>query len=59
MGDLKLDRSGLATRGLLVRRLVLPGGMAGTEAVFKFISEEISKDTYLNVMDQYRPLTGG
>ena len=50
-----LDGRGLATKGLIIRHLVLPGGMAGTEAVMKFISSEISKDTYMNVMDQYRP----
>jgi len=55
VGDLRISRKGLAERGLLIRHLVLPGGMAGTGAVMKFIAEEISKDTYLNVMDQYRP----
>jgi len=55
VGDLKLDRTGIALRGLLVRHLVLPGGMSGTDGVLRFISSEISKDTYLNIMDQYRP----
>jgi putative pyruvate formate lyase activating enzyme len=55
VGDLVLDDRGLATRGLLVRHLVLPGGLANSGAVFKFLSEEISKDTYVNVMDQYHP----
>jgi putative pyruvate formate lyase activating enzyme len=55
VGDLVLDDDGLARRGLLVRHLVLPDGIAGTEAVLKFLAEEISPDTYVNLMDQYRP----
>jgi putative pyruvate formate lyase activating enzyme len=55
VGDLVLNERGLAIRGLLVRHLVLPGGLAGTEEVFGFLSREISKETYLNLMDQYRP----
>jgi putative pyruvate formate lyase activating enzyme len=55
VGDLVLDEEGIATRGLLVRHLVLPGGLAGTAQVMQFLAEEISKDTYVNVMDQYRP----
>jgi putative pyruvate formate lyase activating enzyme len=55
VGDLALDERGLARRGLLVRHLVLPGGMAGTEEVLRFLAEEISPRTYVNLMDQYRP----
>ncbi len=55
VGDLVIDDRGIAVRGLLVRHLVLPHGLAGTEEVMKFIAEEISKDTYVNVMAQYRP----
>jgi putative pyruvate formate lyase activating enzyme len=55
VGDLQLDADGVATRGLLVRHLVLPGGLAGTAEVCHFLSQEISVDTYLNVMAQYRP----
>ncbi len=55
VGDLVLDREGLARRGLLVRHLVLPDGIAGTEAVMRFLAEEISPRTYINIMDQYRP----
>jgi len=55
VGDLALDEDGIAVRGLLVRHLVLPGGAAGTAEVVRFLSEEISKNTYLNVMAQYRP----
>ncbi len=55
VGDLVMDEHGLARRGLLVRHLVLPQGLAGTEAVLRFLAEEISTGTYLNIMDQYRP----
>ncbi len=55
VGDLQLDGRGLAVRGLLVRHLVLPGGLAGTEEIVRFLATEISPDTYLNVMAQYRP----
>ncbi|MBZ5637704.1 MAG: radical SAM protein [Acidobacteriia bacterium] len=58
VGDLVLDARGIATRGLLVRHLVLPGGRAGTAAVMRFLSAGISRDTYVNVMDQYRPAGG-
>jgi putative pyruvate formate lyase activating enzyme len=55
VGDLVLDEKGLARRGLLVRHLVLPKNLAGTDKVLNFIAHEISRDTYLNLMDQYRP----
>lgn len=55
VGDLVLDGRGIAQRGLLVRHLVLPGNLAGTERVLAFLAEEVSPDTYLNLMDQYRP----
>jgi putative pyruvate formate lyase activating enzyme len=55
VGDLVLDEKGVALRGLLVRHLVLPEGVAGTRDVVKFIAEEISRDTYINIMDQYHP----
>ncbi|HXX81584.1 MAG TPA: radical SAM protein, partial [Thermodesulfovibrionales bacterium] len=55
VGDLVIDGRGIAQRGLLVRHLVLPEDVAGTEEVIAFIAEEISKDTYLNIMDQYSP----
>jgi len=55
VGDLVLDRDGIALRGLLVRHLVLPEGLAGTPEIARFLAEEISRDTYVNVMDQYRP----
>lgn len=55
VGDLVIDRRGIAVKGLLVRHLVLPNNIAGTEEVVRFIAEEVSKDTYINIMDQYRP----
>jgi len=55
VGDLLIDKRGIAQRGLLVRHLVLPGRIAGTSEVIKFIADEISKNTYINIMDQYHP----
>jgi putative pyruvate formate lyase activating enzyme len=55
VGELVLDGEGVARRGLLVRHLVLPNGLAGTEEVLRFIAEELSPDTWVNLMDQYRP----
>ncbi len=55
VGDLVIGADGLARRGLLVRHLVMPGGIAGTREIMRFLAEEISKDTYVNVMDQYYP----
>ncbi len=55
VGDLVLDEHGIATRGLLVRHLVLPDNVAGTDQVLEFIASEISPDTYINLMGQYFP----
>jgi len=55
VGDLRISASGVAERGLLIRHLVLPNGLAGSKEILSFIAEEISLDTYLNIMDQYRP----
>jgi putative pyruvate formate lyase activating enzyme len=55
VGDLQIDERGLARRGLLVRHLVLPGDIANTENVLAFLAREISRNTYLNLMDQYFP----
>ena len=55
VGNLLLDERGIAVRGLLVRHLVLPEGLAGTRMVVEFLSRELSPDTYVNIMDQYRP----
>ena len=55
VGDLQVDSQGLAVRGLLVRHLVLPNGLAGSEEIARFLVNEVSPNTYLNVMRQYRP----
>jgi len=55
VGDLETDENGIARRGLLVRHLVMPGGIAGTRDFARFIAREISPNTYVNIMDQYRP----
>lgn len=55
VGDLQLDEEGVARRGLLVRHLVLPNGLAGTEEVVSFLAREVSANTYLNIMAQYHP----
>ncbi|MBN1827560.1 MAG: radical SAM protein [Deltaproteobacteria bacterium] len=58
VGDLSIDDNGIAIRGLLVRHLVMPEGIAGTAALMKFLAREISPATYVNIMDQYRPCGG-
>lgn len=55
VGDLLMDECGIAQRGLLVRHLVLPNGLAGTGEIVRFLSQEVSLNSYLNVMSQYRP----
>jgi putative pyruvate formate lyase activating enzyme len=55
VGDLVLDERGVARRGLLVRHLVMPHGLAGTPEIARFLAQEVSRDTYINVMAQYRP----
>jgi putative pyruvate formate lyase activating enzyme len=55
VGDLVLDERGIALRGLLIRHLVLPLGLAGTADVMQFLAQEISENTYVNIMAQYYP----
>lgn len=55
VGELKINEEGIAEEGLLIRHLVLPRKIAGTKEIAKFIAEEISPNTYVNVMAQYRP----
>lgn len=55
VGNLTLDENGIAQRGILLRHLVMPGGIAGTRDIMRFIANEISADTYVNIMNQYRP----
>jgi len=54
VGDLVV-RDGVAERGLIIRHLVLPGDLAGSDLVMKFIGERVSREAYVNIMDQYRP----
>ena len=55
VGDLELSADGVAVRGLLVRHLVMPGHLDDSANIMRFLADEISKDTYVNVMRQYRP----
>ena len=55
VGDLLIDESGIAEKGLLVRHLVMPNDVANTKEVMTFLADKISEDTYVNVMDQYHP----
>ncbi len=55
VGDLLVGGAGVAKRGLLIRHLILPDNLAGTEKILHFIVNDISKETYLNLMEQYRP----
>lgn len=55
VGDLYVDDRGVAVKGLLVRHLVLPQELAHTPKIMHFLSTEISKNTYVNIMDQYYP----
>jgi len=55
VGDLTVDDMGIARRGLLIRHLVMPDGLAGTRDIMRFLATEVSKNTYVNVMSQYRP----
>jgi putative pyruvate formate lyase activating enzyme len=55
VGELKLDEHGIARRGVLVRHLVMPGAIAGTREIMKFLAREVSPYTYVNLMEQYAP----
>lgn len=59
VGDLVLDSKAHALRGLLVRHLVMPDDLAGTGEAMRFLAAEISRNTYVNIMDQYRPCGDG
>jgi putative pyruvate formate lyase activating enzyme len=54
-GDLEIDATGVAQRGLLVRHLVMPNDLAGSRAAMRFLAREISASTYVNIMGQYHP----
>ena len=55
VGNLVMDENGIAKRGLIIRHLILPGGLSGTEKIMKFLADEISKDVYISLMSQYFP----
>ena len=55
VGDLVIDDDGVAQKGLLVRHLVMPRGLAGTRDIMHFIATKISTQTYVNIMGQYHP----
>jgi putative pyruvate formate lyase activating enzyme len=55
VGDLVLDEQEMATSGLIVRHLVMPGLLDETEEVLRFVAEELGPDTYVNLMGQYYP----
>jgi putative pyruvate formate lyase activating enzyme len=55
VGDLVLSENGIALSGIILRHLVMPGGTSGTREIMHFVSREISPNTYVNIMDQYRP----
>lgn len=55
VGVLETDERGIAQSGLLIRHLVMPDDAAGTEKIMEFLAEEVSKDTFINIMDQYNP----
>jgi putative pyruvate formate lyase activating enzyme len=56
VGDLVVDGRGIAERGLLIRHLVLPEGLAGTREAMRFLANDISPNSYVNIMPQYRPV---
>ncbi len=55
VGGLKTDKQGIAYRGMIIRHLMLPGGIENTKEVLKFIKQELSPDCMVNLMDQYYP----
>jgi putative pyruvate formate lyase activating enzyme len=54
VGELKMDKRGIATRGLMIRHLVMPNRVAGTRKFVKWLAEALPKSTYVNIMAQYR-----
>jgi putative pyruvate formate lyase activating enzyme len=55
VGSLVVDASGLARRGVLLRHLVMPGGLDDTRSILEWVATELGTDTWINLMDQYRP----
>ncbi len=56
VGDLQLDDRGIAQRGLIIRHLVMPGNIAGTDRFVRWVAKELSPKTYVNIMAQYHPM---
>ena len=56
VGDLVTDEAGIALRGLMIRHLVLPNNVAGTDRLVRFVADKLSPSTYVNLMAQYRPV---
>jgi putative pyruvate formate lyase activating enzyme len=55
VGALQIGDDGLARRGVLFRHLVMPGLLDETREIFRFLAEQVSRESYVNVMGQYRP----
>ncbi len=55
VGELKLDKTRIAVKGLMLRHLIMPNRVSGTEDFIKFVAREVSPTTYVNLMSQYRP----
>jgi putative pyruvate formate lyase activating enzyme len=55
VGVAKIDNAGIIRRGVIIRHLVLPNNISGTDKIMKFIKEALSKDTYISLMSQYFP----
>jgi putative pyruvate formate lyase activating enzyme len=56
VGDLVVDHHGIAVSGLLVRHLVMPGRLEETRRILQFLKNEVSSNTHVNLMSQYRPM---
>jgi putative pyruvate formate lyase activating enzyme len=55
VGRLVVDERGVAVRGLIIRHLVMPQNIAGTDRFVTWVARELTADTYVNIMPQYRP----
>jgi putative pyruvate formate lyase activating enzyme len=55
VGELVVDERGIALRGLIIRHLVMPNNIAGTEKFVQFVAQKLTRSTYVNIMGQYHP----
>jgi len=55
VGELRVDDRGIAERGLIIRHLVMPENIAGTDRFAQWVAKELTRDTYVNIMEQYHP----